>query len=190
MNINKNPTSPQKVGASRAKKEAIIKRLSEKVAKAKAMVFTNYQGMTHIQLEKLKRDLKNTQTELVVAKNTLLNLSLEASNSKLQMPYLEGPTAILFIYDDLVAPLKELARSIKTLVLPRIKFGILDNTLLAEQEIVRLAALPSREVLIAQLIGSMKSPLYGLHRALNWNLQKFVMTLKAIEAKKTLIKRG
>ncbi len=176
-----------KISKNRQKKEQIVAELSEKVAKAKAMVFTNYQGMTHVQLEQLKKALKNTRAELVVAKNTLLSIALE--NGKWQMKdekSLEGPTATLFAYDDVVLPLKELAKIIKTLKLPKIKFGIVDGKLLAENEVVRLSTLPTREVLLAQLVGSLKSPIYGLHRALNWNLQKFVMTLKAIETKKSV----
>ena len=110
--------------------------------------------------------------------------SLSTFNS--QLSTLEGPTATLFAYDDVVAPLKELAKIIKALKLPTIKFGIVDGKLLAENEVIRLSTLPSRQVLLAQLVGGLKSPIYGLHRALNWNIQKLVLTLKAIETKKSV----
>lgn len=116
----KKPTSPR-VGASRAKKEQIVAKLSEKVTKAKCLVFTNYQGLTHKQIENLKRKLKTGSAELVVTKNTLLSLSLKISN------FLEGPTATLFIYGDPSEPLKQLAQSIKQFNLPSVKFGILDK---------------------------------------------------------------
>ncbi|HSX40884.1 MAG TPA: hypothetical protein VLF68_04725, partial [Candidatus Saccharimonadales bacterium] len=60
----------------------------------------------------------------------------------------------------------------------------MDGQLISGEQVLKLATLPSREVLLAQFVGGLKSPIYGLHRALNWNLQKFVMTLKAIESKK------
>src|SRR3989344_6079820 len=166
----------KKINANRQKKEVIVAELSEKVAKAKAMVFTNYQGMTHRQIEDLKKALKIVNAELVVAKNTLLTISLKDYKDKMQE--LQGATATIFAYQDVVEPLKALAKSIKTLTLPKIKFGIIEGSLLAEEEVIRLSALPSLEVLIAQFIGGMKSPLYGLHRALSWNMQKLVLTLK------------
>lgn len=167
----------KKVSKNRQKKEAIVAKLSEKAAKAKALVFTNYQGMTHVQLEQLKKALKTADAELVVAKNTLLKLALKTQD-------LEGPTGTIFAYGDIIDPLKELAKTIRTLKLPLIKFGILEGKLLAEADIVRLSTLPSREVLLAQLVFGLKSPLYGLHRVLNWNLQKLVMTLNAIQKTK------
>ncbi|MBI2430399.1 MAG: 50S ribosomal protein L10 [Candidatus Levybacteria bacterium] len=160
------------------KKVAIVAQLSQKASKAKAVVFTNYQGMTHPQLEQLKKALKNTQAEMVVAKNTLLKIALGQNQN------LEGPTGTIFAYEDVVNPLKELAKTIKTLKLPLIKFGIIEGRVLAEADIVRLSTLPSREVLLAQFVGGIKAPLYGLHRALNWNIQKFVMTLQVIKDKK------
>lgn len=171
----------KKISKNREKKQEIIGELSEKFGKAKAMVFANYQGMTHKQLEELKKALKTAEAELVIAKNSLIHRSIPDFKDQ----RLEGPTATVFAYNDIVAPLKELAKLIKTLKLPVIKFGILDGKALTDTEVLKLATLPSREVLLAQLVGGMKSPLYGLHRALNWNVQKLVMTLSAIQQKKS-----
>lgn len=185
-NLSRKPTSLRPVGASRAKKEAIVAQVSEKAKRATAVVFTNYQGMTHRQLEELRKGLRGADAELAVTKNTLLKIALQDSGfaeaSKDQA--FEKPTATLYTYGDPVAALKELAKSIKTLKLPAIKFGIFEGKVLSEKEVTKLATLPSRDVLLGQLVGGLKSPIYGLHRALNWNLQKFVMTLKAIELKK------
>lgn len=190
----------KKVSENRKKKEAIVAVVAEKAKKAKAVVFTNYEGMTHMQMEKLKKGLKTADAELVVTKNTLLKIALEQGlrdNFTLDaLPYtLDGPTATLYTYGDPMLALKELAKSIKTLKLPSIKFGIFstqggsasgrESTIYNADQIMQLMTLPSREVLLAQLAGALKSPIYALHRALNWNLQKFVMTLKAIEVKKS-----
>lgn len=177
----------KKVSKNRQKKEALVAELADKVAKAKAMVFANYQGMTHVQLEQLKKALKPFMAEVVIAKNTLLAKALENQNAKIKDQNLQGPTATMFAYEDAVLPIKEIAKSIKTLKLPVIKFGIMEGNLLAEADVVRLSTLPSREVLIAQVVGGMKSPIYGLHHALNWNLQKLVLTLNAIQKTKTSI---
>lgn len=186
---------------NREKKERIVAELGEKAKRATSLIFANYQGLTHPQLEQLKKALKAVNAELVVTKNTLLKRALESANRKLvlsavegsQIANLEGPTATLFAYNDIIAPLKELAKTIKKLKLPAspsggqggpaIKFGILDGRMLAEHDVIRLSTLPTRDVLLAQLVGQMQSPLYGLRQALVWNMQKLLMTLKAIEGR-------
>lgn len=186
----------KKVTDNRKKKEAIVAEITEKAKRAKAVVFTNYEGMTHRQLEELKKGLHAADAELAISKNTLLKIALADSGfaDAAKDQSFEKPTATLYTYGDPVLALKELAKSIKALKLPAIKFGIFsaqggsasgrEGRIYNADQIMKLATLPSREVLLAQLVGGLKSPIYGLHRALNWNLQKFVMTLKAIETKK------
>lgn len=183
--MNKDNT---KISKNRAKKEEIVAEVSEKMEKAKALVFTNYQGLTHKQIENLKKKLREHDTEVSVVKNTLLKLALSKTTKKEAVKddnALNNPTATMFIYSDIVTPLKELAKTIKEFGLPSIKFGILDNKIITADEVTKLSTLPSREILLDQLVGGMKGPIFGLHRALNWNMQKLVMTLKEIETKKT-----
>lgn len=177
-----------KISKNREKKEKIVAEISDKVTRAKALIFAGYQGMTHIQLEQLKKAVKKADAELVVTKNTLLKLALakvgkETDETK-ETEVFAGPTATIFAYSDVILPLKELAKTIKNLKLPIVKFGILDGKTISAEEVLKLSTLPSPEVLLTQLVFAMKSPIFGLHRALNWNIQKLVMTLKAIESKK------
>ncbi|MFH1187001.1 MAG: 50S ribosomal protein L10 [Candidatus Levyibacteriota bacterium] len=176
-----------KISKNRVKKEAIVQEISEKLEKANALVFTNYQGLTHRQLEVLKKKLKEHDADMSVVKNTLLKLALSKTAKKEATKKDEAfnnPTAALFIYSDIIAPLKELAKTIKEFGLPSIKFGIFDNKTISAEEVAKLATLQSREVLMAQVVFGLKSPIYRLHRALSWNIQQLVMTLKAIETKK------
>lgn len=176
----------------RGRKEEVVAMLSEKAERAKGLIFTNYQGMTHQQMESLKKAVKKAQAEYVVTKNTLLKRSLEklsTFNSQLSTSPAGGstfqqPTATLFLYDDIIDPLKHLAKTIKELTLPVIKFGFLQGKILSADEIVRLSSLPPLLVLRAQLLGQMKMPIAGLHRALRWNLQSLVVALNAIVQKK------
>ena len=178
----KNETT--KISKNKQKKMAIVAQVSEKVGKARAMVFTNYQGLTHKQLEELKKALKKTNAELSVTKNTLLRIALKDHNISDIADKLQSPTATIFAYDDPIAPLKELTKMIKRLKLPAIKFGMIEGKVLFEKDVVRLSTLPPKEVLIGQFVSNLKAPLYGLHRALSWNLQKLVLTLSAIEKSK------
>lgn len=178
-----------KVSQNRLKKEQVVADLLEKIERAKGIVFTNYQGLTHQQIENLKKSLKPLETEYVNTKNTLLKRALKKTldapdTSDTLDAQLNNPTATLFIYNDIIGPLKQLAKTLKELALPTIKFGIMDSKILTADEIIKLSTLAPLPVLRGQLLGTMMAPISGLHRALNWNIQKLVMTLSAIQSQK------
>lgn len=174
-----------KININREKKSKLINEISEKVIKAKAIVFTNYTGLTHKQLEMFKKNIKKSKAEFSVTKNTLLKRSLKESKiENVEDKSFEQPTGTIFLYEDIVNPLKILVKMIKDFEKPTIKFGLLEGKLMSKEEVMKLSSLPSREVLIAQLLGQMNSPISGLQRALNWNFQKFLITLNAILEKK------
>lgn len=175
-----------KVSQNRQKKEQLVAELQEKVAKSQGMVFANYQGLTHQQLENMKRSLKKVNAEFVAVKNTLLQIALaEKINTEETKQYFTQPTGALFIYSDIVDPLKTLTKTIKEFKMPVIKFGIIEGNIVTDEEVTKIATLPPLPVLRAQLLGQMQAPISGLHRALNWNLQSLVMTLNAIKDKKS-----
>ena len=164
----------------RGRKEEIVAKLSEKAAKAKGMVFTNYQGMTHQQMESLKKAVTIAQAEYVVTKNRLLLRAHSFLPFAQEKDKFQQPTATLFMYNDIIEPLKYVAKTLKDLKLPLIKFGFLEGKVFSADEVAKLATLPPFPVLRARLLGQMQGPILGLHRALNWNVQKLVMTLQAI----------
>lgn len=171
----------RKVSKNRLKKEGIVANLDEKLAKSVAIIFTNYTGLTHKQLEGLKKAIKPLKAEFVVAKNSLILRAMEARKIKLENNEdLAGQTGTLFIYEDLVSPLKELAKLIKNYGIPSVKFGIIEGNKVTGEDVLRLSSLPTKDVLLSQLAATLKSPIYGLHRALSWNIQKLVMTLGAV----------
>lgn len=170
-----------KVTANRQKKIEIVAGLNEKIGRSKAIIFTNFEKVTHKQLETLKRAIKPMDAEYVVAKNSLVLRALEENKIKLEGEgLLDGPTGTLLLYGDVVGPLKQLAKTIKELGLLNVKLGIMENKFLTGEQVLKISTLPSREVLLSQIAAGLLSPISGLHRALNWNLQKFVMTLAAV----------
>lgn len=174
-----------KISENRQKKEVLIAEYTEKVEKAKGIVFANYQGLTHLQLEGIKKSMKKMDAEFVAAKNTLLLRALEGKvDVTSEKDKFTQPTAALFIYNDIIEPIKSLAKTVKEFSLPVVKFGILEGKIITDKEVAKLATIAPLPVLRAQLLGQMKAPISGLHRALNWNLQSLVMTLNAIKAKK------
>ena len=180
-----------KAQKGKARKEVIVAEIAEKVQRAKGMVFTNYQGLTHLQLEKIKKAVKKMDADYVATKNTLLKIALSQSqnaqvkNQNEANEAFNQPTATLFLYGDPIEPIKALAKSIKEFKLPIIKFGLLDGNPITAAQVERLATLPALPQLRAQLVGTLNSPIQGLHQALSWNMTMFVMTLKAIETKKS-----
>ena len=141
-----------------------VGKIKEKLSKAKSVVVTDYQGLTHKQLEALHTALRNVGAEYVVVKNSLLKIASENSTVS------NGPTAALFAYDDQFSPLKELFKFIKTNSLPKVKFAVLDGTQYDAAETARIASLPSKEGLVAQLMFT-----------LNANTQKFAYLLTQIK---------
>ncbi|OGH70680.1 MAG: 50S ribosomal protein L10, partial [Candidatus Levybacteria bacterium RIFOXYB1_FULL_40_17] len=145
------------------------------------------QGLTHHQLEGLKKELKKKNASFSITKNTLLKISVEKSKkyADLLKDYTyEGPTAVLFVKGEFLDALKELAKLNKTAGLPKIKIGILDGQSLDEEQVLRIASLPNKETLLAQLAGMLNSPISGLVFVLNANLQKLVFVLNEISKNK------
>lgn len=160
------------------KKIDTVSLLSEKISRAKSMVFVDYRGLKHKQMEELRKTLKKLEAEFTVAKNRLM---LRALGRDLQ---LTDTTATLFSYADEVAPLKELLKYFKTAGFGKLKAGILGDSLLSDTDVVRIASLPTRNVLLAQLVGQLNAPIQGLHYALSWNIRKLVYALSAIKNSK------
>jgi large subunit ribosomal protein L10 len=177
----------KKISQAKGIKIEAVGVLKEKITKAKALFITEYRGLTHVQLETLRKGLKKVDAELVVAKNTLMRIAMKEWNSemveKLKDAF-QNPTATLFIYGDEVAPIKELAKFIKSVQMPKVKMGIFNGTVATEADFGKLATLPTRDVLLATLVNRLESPIYGLHHALSWNLQQFVTVLENIKSKK------
>lgn len=166
-----------------AKKLETVTALTDKVGHAKAIVVTDYRGLKHKQLEGVRKALKKLNSELVVAKNRLLLRALGDKKSSLEQ-ILTDTTATLFAYADEVAPIKELLKFFKSTGFGRAKGGLLGATPLSESDVTKLATLPSRDMLLSQLVRQLNSPIQGLHYALQWNLNTLVWALNGVKEKK------
>ena len=180
-------TKQAKKHTGRAQKEQIVAELVEKLDNSSALVLADYQGLTHKQLEDLKKELKKLDATIVVTKNSLLKLSLGKSKNFADYKdneSLNRPTAALFVHADYTQPLKTLQKAIKNFGLPKIKLGILDGLVLDEAGVLKIASLPNRETLLAQLVGTLNSPIQGLVLTLNAPISKLAMVLNAISQNK------
>ncbi len=161
-----------------------VAALTDKVGKAKVMVLADYRGLKHKQLEELRRNLKKTNGEFMIAKNRLVLRALGDRAESMKEP-LNNETAVLFAYQDEVAPLKEMLKFFKAAGVGKPKAGLMGAVVMNESDIAKLATLPSREVLLGKLVGQLNAPIQGLHYALQWNMNKLVWALNAIKGKKT-----
>lgn len=166
------------------KKIDTVSDLTGKVARSKSMVFVDYRGLKHKQLESLRKSLKTVNADLTITKNRLMMRAL-ADRAESTRTALSDTTATLFSYDDEVAPLKELLKYFKTAGAGKTKGGLLGQTFLSDTDVTRLAGLPTRQILFSQLVGQLNAPIQRLHHALSWNINKFVWALDAVKNSKS-----
>jgi large subunit ribosomal protein L10 len=164
---------------SREKKEQIVAELTEKLSGSGGLIMTDYRGLSTVEINELRNKLREAETGYHVIKNNLMKLALEQAGLPWEQDLFDGPTAIGFCYEDVPGPAKilvDLARDSKTF---SIRGGMLGAQLLDATQISDLAALPSGEVLIAQIVARMKGPLVGLVNVLNGPLQGLAYVLQA-----------
>jgi large subunit ribosomal protein L10 len=163
----------------REKKEQIVNKLAEDLSRSTIVVMTNYQGATAKQMNDLRRRLTEIGVDYHVVKNTLLRFALEKTGKTEISRLIDGPTALVFGYDDVLTPVKALNQHIKSASLPlTITGGLLGEQVLDASKALDLANLPSREVLIANLIGQLQAPLVNLNNALNAPLQRLLIVVQ------------
>jgi len=149
---------------TRAKKEELIAEYTEKFTRSQAVYMTDYRGLTVSEMADLRRRLRENggNVEYTVAKNTLLSIALKQAGLPTPEDLLEGPTAVAFVYDDPVAPAKALTSFASSNEKFSIRGGLLGNNILDSNAIADIAKLPSREVILANLLGSVQGPASSL----------------------------
>jgi large subunit ribosomal protein L10 len=153
-------------------KKGVVADIKEKFEKAQSVVLVDYRGLNVAEVTDLRNQLRKAGVEYAVLKNTMINLAVKDMNLDDMKPHLEGPTAVAFGYEDAVAPAKILSDFAKKNKNVTIKCGVVDGAFIDETGVQSLANTPSREVLIAKIMGSMMS-----------SVSKFVYALEAIRKK-------
>ena len=147
------------------------------------LFFVNFQKIPNSKTEKLRRTLKKSSSDLKVVKKSILKLALKKRSLDSLCDLAEGSSAIMFAKDDPARTSKilyDFAKADENMV---IKGGYIEGEILLVGRIKELAMLPSREVLLARVVGGMKAPINGLANVLRGNLQKLVYVLNAISKK-------
>jgi large subunit ribosomal protein L10 len=170
---------------NRENKQELIEKFNEKLKTAKAVFLADFRGMNVAQATNLRNELRKASVEYKVVKNTLLELASRGTDKESLSTHFAGPTAIALSYDDPVAAAKVLTRVAKEQQATfKLKAAVLSGKPITVAEIQALADLPSREVLLAKMLGSMNAPVTNFVGTLAAVPGSFVRALDAIRVQK------
>jgi large subunit ribosomal protein L10 len=168
----------------RQKKEKVVEELGSKLRKLDYLFLTEYSGMTVAQITRLRRELRNVDAEFTVIKNSLLKIASKGTKAEALQDKFDGPNAIMSIYKDPISAARVVASIAKEVPNLKLKAGYLGERLITADEILKLATLPSREVLLGKLVGVLKGQPARLVYALSGNLNKLMLVLNSIKNQK------
>ncbi len=170
---------------NRTEKASFVEDLRERINRAPVVYLTDFTGLSVKSITKLRRSLRVSGAEYLVVKNRLARLAFSQTKLPNIFEDLNGPTGMVLGYGDVVAPAKALKDFAKEHdKKPAFKLGILENEVLRPEQIDRLAKLPPREQLLAELAGAMSAPTAMLAMALEAKLQEMAGLIDALREKR------
>lgn len=170
---------------NRQQKELVIKNLQESFTNSQASFVVGYQGMTVQQMQSLRNQLREKGGKMQVAKARLMKRAVEGLEDAEQVrAFFKDQIALVFAENESPAIAKVLHNFSKENEALKLIVGRMDSQLLDAQAVTRIASLPSREVLLAQVCGTLNAPIQGLASVLNTLVLKLLWTLKEVEKKK------
>lgn len=167
-------------------KEKKVEALCQLIAHSNGVILTEYRGLTVAEINGFRKKLREAGGEYHVVKNTLFKLALGQEHGKRLEQLLQGPTAAVFATKDVVAAAKATTDFFRDLRRPgvQVKAGWIDGKVYTADQIEKIAKLPPKEHLVAQLIGSLNAPASNFVGTLNNIIGEFVRTVQAIADKK------
>ncbi|MGY8783455.1 MAG: 50S ribosomal protein L10 [Fidelibacterota bacterium] len=161
-----------------------LERLSDVFSKAKSIYFTEYHGLKVSEITKLRSEFYKADVEYLVAKNTLLKKAALSNNIEGLDIILKGSTAIAVSYGEPVAPAKVIKAFTKESDLPGVKGILFDGHVLPGSDFKKLAEMPSKDVMLSQLISMLQSPLQKFVSTVHAPMQNVVGVLNSLKEKK------
>ena len=153
-------------------KQPIVAEIAEVIKDAQSVVLVDYRGLTVEEDTALRKQLREAGVNYKVYKNTLMNFAFKGTDFEALAPYLNGPSAIAVSTDDATAPARVIAEFAKKAKNLEIKAGVVEGDLYDAQGMQAIAAIPSRDVLISKLLGSLQSPMANFARVINQIAEK------------------
>lgn len=153
-------------------KQPIVEEIKGYVSTAKAAVLVDYRGLTVAQDTELRKKLRDAGVVYKVYKNTMLNFAFKGTAYEALAEELNGPTAVAFGIDDATAPARVLFECAKTMPKLEFKAGVVEGSYYDAKKLEVIATIPSREVLISKLLGSLQSPIANFARVIKQIAEK------------------
>jgi large subunit ribosomal protein L10 len=169
---------------NRDQKTDVISELNETFSKAKFAVVADYRGLKVTELEKLRKELRQNDAQIQVAKNTLLKLAVKGTAYEGLSDFFSGTTAVAVGFTEPVGPSKALTAFAAEFNAFSIRSAVLEGSVLTAEDVVALSKLPSREQLLAKLLGTMSAVPTGFVRVLSAVPQKLLYAISAIKDQK------
>ena len=163
-------------------KQPVVAEIAEVIDGAQSAVLVDYRGLTVEQDTELRKRLRAAGVTYKVYKNTMMNFAFKGTQFEGLAPYLNGPSAMAYSSEDATAPARVLAEFAKKANKLEIKAGVVEGTVYDAAGMAKIADIPSREVLLGRLLGSMQSPIANLARVLNQIAEKDGAPAEAAEA--------
>ncbi len=171
----------------KAEKPFFVSNLAEEIKDASSVILVDYAGLSVKAQQDLKKRLKEVGATMSVVKNTLFKLAGEKAGvdkEAITDTVLAGPTALVMSEEDPIAPLQVLARFAKEFEIPNFKVGLIEGKFQDKDTLITLSKLPAKDILIAQAVGAIGAPLYGIVGVLNAKMQELVYILNEYQGKK------
>ncbi len=164
---------------TRERKQELVESYVESLNSSQAVMLTNYRGVTVQQIQNLRRNLREQGVSVQVVKNTLLKLALQETGMPIPEMLLEGPTAIVYLGEDVAAGSKAFLDATKDLEAFAVKGAILEGQILDADAARKLRELPTRATVLAQLLGVIQAPASELLRVLEAPAGELYRTIHA-----------
>lgn len=168
---------------SRDQKEKLIKDLTDQIKAGKVAIFSDFSGTSVGNMQKLRRELRESGATYKVTKKKLIGIAFKNAGIEVDMKNIEGQVGLAIGKEDEVSPAKILKNFSKENKNFKVLQGILEGKIISEKDVSALAALPSREQLIAKFVGTINAPVSGFVNVLAGNLRNLVGVLKSIAEK-------
>lgn len=169
---------------TKQKKSKQIEEISERFARSKAVVFTEYKGLTVSEISNLRMQIKEVDGEYKVVKNTLTEIAARGTPIEAARSYLNGPTGIAFGYSDPIAIAKKVLEFSTNNEKFKIKSGIIEGRLYTIEELKAVSQLPSRKTLLGMFAASLQAPTAKLAYSLSATINQLAYALESLKNKK------
>jgi len=164
---------------SKERKEELVQQYIEQLRQSEGIFLADYRGLRVVDMERLRRSIRETGGRIQVVKNRLLKLALAEVDLTLPEEWLRGPTVVAFCLGELPPVAKAMTDFAKDMPVLSIKGGLMGSTVLAAEQVKELGSLPSRDVLLAQVLGAVNAPATRVAGAVASGIRQVLNLLQA-----------